>query len=500
MVRGRVLVRVSSGDRCRGVNLVYFWRTHGKGNTDGGEPRRVRLHDGPLEFDHTHEFPFEFRAPPSPFTYHGQLLNVDHYLEASLDLRWATDPKVEEEFLLVPGPSMDVPDEMLHRPLTLAPRGGVGKLAFLGGAAAFFGIISATPLLLIGGGAVLLFGLRRPMARFRMGKVVVHLDSRVLAPDEHFEVALVVRPRQRIIVNGASAVLRAREICTSGSGKHRRTHEHVIYRRLTSLAGPSTLEANTRTELRASLLVPDAGAYTYRSRHNQIVWDLTLHVDIPSWPDWRERQELFFWPAVPDRLRPPPPERVLVGASPEPASSEVPESPPGTRHETDDEEKLVEEVAPIEDSSGQEPTTPEPEIAPIAPVVAEAEVPGASESTPLMVAVQAILEEDRFGPRRASLIEQLIGQTYMFDVIVERMERSFGSLDPEYRGGQTVQGSIAGSEIPISVRFPAARSDELGRPARGSHIPVRGMVVEWQNLHDRPTVEADGGDTLRDGD
>jgi len=457
----------------------------------------VRLELRPLEFDRTHELPFEFRAPSSPFTYHGQFLNVDHYLEASLDLRWATDPKVEDRFLLVPGPRMDVPDEMFSRPLALAPRGGgAGKLALAGAAATFFGIISATPLLLIGGGVVFLFGLRGPMARFRMGKVEVHLDSQLLVPDQHFDVALVVRPRQRIVIKGASAILRAREICTSGHGKHRRNHEHVIYRRLTSLAGPSTLEANTTTKLRASLPVPDAGAYTYHSRHNRIVWDLTLGIDIPSWPDWRERQELYFWPAVTDPLPDPRPERALVAASPEPASPGVAASPSGTRHETEDE-KLVEEVAPTRDSSGHEPATPEPESAPIAPVAAEAEAPSAT--TPLTGTIQAILQEDRFGPRRASLIEQLIGQTHTFEVIVERLERSFGSLDGAYRGGQTVQGSIAGSDIPISVRFPAAQSDELGRPARGARIPVRGTVVEWQGLHDRPTVEADGGDTSRDG-
>ena len=92
-VTGWVMIQTPRGQECKRIQLKTFWRTHGKGNRDEGEPRVVTLHSGPLPDPVPHLFEFEFSAPPGPFTYHGRYLNVDHYVEAQVDLPWARDPK-----------------------------------------------------------------------------------------------------------------------------------------------------------------------------------------------------------------------------------------------------------------------------------------------------------------------------------------------------------------------------------------------------------------------
>src|SRR5574341_390894 len=102
-IRGEVTVVVDEPCRCKGLTVASQWRTHGRGNQREGEPAKVVLFAGEWS-PGEHRYTFEFTAPPGPATYHGTVLNVDHYLTARADLPWSLDPKAETEFLLLPVP------------------------------------------------------------------------------------------------------------------------------------------------------------------------------------------------------------------------------------------------------------------------------------------------------------------------------------------------------------------------------------------------------------
>src|SRR5262245_10620623 len=104
-IRGHVTVTTDQQVRCDALTVMLQWRTHGRGNRANGPESTVKLHEGEWGGGEQHAYAFEFIAPSGPCSYHGTHVNVDHYLEARVDLPWAVDPKATAEVLLTPGPA-----------------------------------------------------------------------------------------------------------------------------------------------------------------------------------------------------------------------------------------------------------------------------------------------------------------------------------------------------------------------------------------------------------
>ena len=82
----------------------------------------MNVHEGELLEGRQYEFPFEFEAATKPWTYRGHHLNIDHYVEARVDIAWAIDPKFETEFIVLPSPAS--PLEALEE----TPQGTTGQM------------------------------------------------------------------------------------------------------------------------------------------------------------------------------------------------------------------------------------------------------------------------------------------------------------------------------------------------------------------------------------
>lgn len=103
-VTGRVYIRINNSMKSNGVTLTHQWRTHGRGNVSGGTKETVELEDArSYSPGEELEFSFSLRSPTYPVTYHGTMLNVDHYVSVEVNVPWAFDPKAEEDYVLVPG-------------------------------------------------------------------------------------------------------------------------------------------------------------------------------------------------------------------------------------------------------------------------------------------------------------------------------------------------------------------------------------------------------------
>jgi hypothetical protein len=96
---------VDESCKCDGLEITFGWQTHGRGNRNEGPVETTRL--GPFEWQAgaAERYPFEFKLPNGPVSYHGTLVNVDWYLRARADVPWAIDPKGEQEVLLEPAPA-----------------------------------------------------------------------------------------------------------------------------------------------------------------------------------------------------------------------------------------------------------------------------------------------------------------------------------------------------------------------------------------------------------
>ena len=94
---------------CQAVTLSRQWRTHGRGNRAKGSPRTMTLATKEtLPPGIPRRYPFEFKAPGGPATYHGHYLNLDWYVRATAEVQsvwgalFARDPRQEAEILLQP--------------------------------------------------------------------------------------------------------------------------------------------------------------------------------------------------------------------------------------------------------------------------------------------------------------------------------------------------------------------------------------------------------------
>ena len=110
-VSGTARVTVNKDLTSKGITLSHFWKTHGRGNTNTGEVHEeILASDAQLVAGETFKFPFSFEADVEPITYHGTLINVDHFVKIQVDVPWARDPKLEAEYILRPG-KIPVPPE-----------------------------------------------------------------------------------------------------------------------------------------------------------------------------------------------------------------------------------------------------------------------------------------------------------------------------------------------------------------------------------------------------
>lgn len=513
-VRGTLVIHSERGESCGKVHLLRFWRTHGRGNLDRGDRQGILLHEGPLEGPPPYRVPFEFEAPGGPFTYHGTLLNIDHYVEARVDIPGLFDPGVPEEYVLLPGSEIDPPHPDLLKVTGTKSSRGRGCRVVVGALFILFGFFTLPfGLILIIPGLFLTFpGLRRALAGAKIGEVTSTPLKMVVRPGHTVEVRARLDPKKDRTINAATAVLRGREIVISGKGSDRRVHMHEVYSREVALSGSRELTAGKRATLEAEIELPDDAPYTFTSKHNEVAWDVRVSVDIPSWPDWHEEHKLVVWPAPTDEGAPAdriPEADELAAALPasagprarpsrEPEAAVLPEP-----SRTDDgpaapERPLREDDPPVDreavDSGVSTPADAEAsptERAGAGAAKEEAARPPSPGEPSFASAVTTILEEKSFGGRRNPLIRELVGSRHTFELEVDLVKHTFGAgPDPTYRHGRTVTGSVAGTEIDVEVRFPADRNDEIDGLRRGAIHPVTATVVDWEKLSEKPVLEA----------
>ncbi len=483
-VAGAVVVEVDDGSRCEYVMLRASWRTHGKGTVAKGRHGSLTLHEGPIPAGVT-RFPFRFEAPGEPFTYRGHLLNVDHYLEARIEIPWALDPSVEEDFVVVPGavpaPPPD-PDQAVGPGLESVPN---PLLPMVIGSVTLVVALLTFPfpgiLFLVVAAAFLFAGLRQKAAASRVGDVVVIVEPQVVSPGDEVRVAVGLFPPKDVALNGVTATLRGAEVVVSGSGTDRKTHRHVAHRDERPLVGAGTLPGGVERVLETTFTVPSLGMWTFAAERNRVLWDVRVEVDIPSWPDWSSSTPIVVWPARGAVEAPAARPRI---AAPEPAA---PPPPPPPR-------KAVATVVPKPEAPPE--VVREPEVVPQAkaatPSAPSPPVPAPASDGSFAAAVREVLDAGVVSGDRRTKAAALVGRSVSCEVRIERVQRPFGrNLAAGYEGGRTLRGTLDDSGLPVEVRIPAADADAVDALKRGGTWPTRGTLVEWARLPDRPVIAAE---------
>ena len=477
-VSGEVHVRVNKDTTSDGIVLENMWKTHGYGNPDLAIleiqelAKRTQLKAG-----QEMSFPFSFTAALGPTTYHGHHINLDHYVTAYIDVPWALDPKVTEDYLLLPGeppPGMpDKRDELID--FTSEPAAWRRTLLYT-----FLGCI-ALPLAPIILPVLGVIWIRKKMVARRLGGIELTTPHLLVAPGEDWPLELKFTPKKSFRINGIQAEILGREAATAGSGTNKTTKTHKVHDGVDKLEPEGQISAGESFDRKYTIPFPETNAYSLEEEDNKITWTVKVRIDIPWFPDWTEKKTVQVFPAefFKDAAV-----KTPAAADPDPARLEAPAD------NAAGEQPVAPAITQDPSAAAPEPITPEgpPEIAANEqPVVPTAE-PAPAAAPPPPSSIQSLVEElsaaGGMGDDRNEIIQSWSNRELDVVVKIDRTSSTFSSdADERYRNGWTITGTVADTEQAIEVLVPEGRSaDDL---SRGDRWPARIVVSKWDSLYNR---------------
>ncbi|MEO2022595.1 MAG: hypothetical protein ABGX05_12310, partial [Pirellulaceae bacterium] len=421
-VSGTAHVVVNKNLTSRGITLSHFWKTHGRGNTNTGEVQEeILAQDAQLVAGETFSFPFSFESEKEPITYRGNYINIDHYVKIQVDVPWARDPKLEAEYILLPGVS-----PRLESDLEEEPEEGSQSMpwyAWLIVGPVILALVMCLPVILPFYLPFYIYGkLKAKAIAKRLGEVELETAEQVLSPGGSWKTRLRFTPKRDVRINGIRARLKVHEVAISGSGTNQTTHTNAIHDETITIEPEGVLSVGKPYDQEIEVPLPETRvfnngttAYSFHSGSNNINWSIEIRIDLPGIPDWKEED---YFEVIPVEF--------LDPASAKPISpGQQPAAAPATSPA----------AAPVPTASA--PATAEPAspaaVAPIPTPVAPA--------SPILALVSQLADPGNTGSERAQLIESMQGKSFPVTVDVERSVSTFTSQDgDQYKNGYTITG------------------------------------------------------------
>ncbi len=438
-IRGKVRVLVDADVKCSGLVVESGWKTHGAGNVATGTIQSETLFVGNWVAGQAIEYPFTLRVGDWPPTYHGHYLNVDHYVDARINIPWGFDPKASMPFLMRPtcGPESAT---ILDKEKSKNPVGAIFVTLFLviwcsgfgmgmaqnPGALACFAIIPTVLLLA--------FLAKLLLPKYLLGKVEFALSPTTCKPGDFVTGELVLRPRKNVNVNSITMNFGAREECVSGSGSNQKTHKKAFSEQLVTLQPASTLPSRSELRFPISLQIPTDAPFTIAIPQNQLIWSAKLLIDIPRWPDWSKEIPIQVLPSGSPQGSVAPPIRSLRSLS--------------ERSATKSEDGIT-----------------------------------FSETAEHLWSMR----DDR--RKLETLVGAVTGLTFRIEAFVERRLLYAGEDDPHvFKDGYAVWAHYGEPPLPLVLYVPHALADEFEQVGRDRWIG-EGTIVGWDHRHNRLQIK-----------
>ena len=460
LITGRVRVRVDSDVKCKGLEVASAWRTHGRGNIANGISKSISVFSGEWKSGTQAEYRFELPVAAWPPSYHGHFLSIDHYIDAHAKIPWGIDPKASVPFFMKP--SSGSKDSRVGAEVITVNSviGSIIGVVMLGCIFVFFGMLfTMGPLalffLLVPSAGIVYWFFRKFLPKYALGEVICDLHIDTVSPGQTVMGELTIRPRKAVSINAITAQFRAKEQCVSGSGSNRRTHEHVFFEKVVTLQTAVQFEPGQEYRFPIELTLPDDAPYTVDLDDNCLIWDTTVCVDIPRWPDWVEEIPVTVVPA----------DQAQEGAG-SPLASPLEQSSVQQAHRT---------AAPV----GME---------------TEEDVSG-SHGITFQETVRHLWSMRDRRDQVEQLVEAVTGLSFHIEAEIERRLLYGGDEDPHvYPDGYAVWARYTDPALPMVLYVPHELADEFEQMGRDVWHGT-GMVVGWDSLHGRLQIKLDRAQT-----
>jgi len=412
-----------------------------------------------------HEISFSLLSPAHPVTYHGTMINVDHYVSVQMNVPWAFNPKAEEDYLLVAGepPAHFVGSR--NEIIALTPAAGKSSIA----GKVILGIIVAGLLMVVAAFALFLLPiilliagfvwLRRKALAGRLGEVTLSIPHVVVAPGEQWTARIQFQPRKQFRINNIGLTLLGKETATSGSGTKATTHTHKILEQKLDVRANAMLAAGELVSEEFTFAFPPTDAFSLELSDNKIQWTATVRIDIPAFPDWSKTQPLQVVPVSFLRNLTDAPLMTSSDSNASfPSKSNTSLAPPATASESleSDEEESVESA--IQEMS--------------------------SDLLELVVTLNAA---PRHGNARGDIVSNAADQIFEAAILIDRVTSLMGVTvsDPRYEYGKSVTGTIDGTDQAIQVITLESQNNEIDDLRRGDVWQTQITLIDWDSLYNR---------------
>jgi len=427
-VQGWVRIKVDKDIKCRGLSLNVFWKTHGRGNTSRQNYFQQNLFQGQWLASESYEYPFEFTPPISPQTYHGHYLNIDHYVSVRADIPWALDPRREEEFLWRVGSEAE---ELSQQQAVLEQGRGCANVGLAFSVAAAIAVIVTAVVvksfwLLLILLPLLFIGFLCLRDRLAERKLgsVTWATLGSTYAGQAMPCSLHIGPVSRVQIKEITAVTEGSETVVSGSGTDATTYTHELFKKKTVIASSPSIALGASLELQPEILFPETDAFSIDLPDNKIRWNVTLAIRLAGWPDWVQSREIR-----------------LIG-SPKVTTSENPNPAFHTR-------SLLE----------------------------------------LIELAKQLTKHGNDGTQVDQTIAEHAEDLFTVALEVQKSKAAASNFDdPEYAGGRTLEGSLQGTEVVVSLQLPARYNEQIDSLVRGSTWNSTAAIIRWDALQKRLTM------------
>ena len=439
-ITGVVRVRVDKQVTTKGLEVTSGWATHGRGNVTSGTFETQTLFQGEWQAGDQLEYRFELPVGQWPPSYHGNYLNIDHYITARAKIPWAFDPKAKRAFLMRPSGGAEVANVESNVIELSGPLGCIFVSIFVGiFGAVFVGVLAAggpsiflVVLTILGLIGFLFYAFRVLMPRYLLGNVEAKLQPAQVSPGEEVTGEIMLRPRKNVNINAITMTFKACERVVSGSGSNRTTHNNVFYEKETTLVEKGVLPKGEEHRIPLSIQLPGDAPYTVDLTDNDIIWTARLRIDIPRWPDWTKEIPIKVVPSGNEPI-----------ATTETTSEQI-------------------DAEPTEEST-----------------ITFAET------------AQHIYALRNDADSVEELVDAVSGLTFDMQAFVERRLLYSGDDDPHlYDDGYAVWAHYTDPELPLVMYVPHEMADEFEQAGRDLW-QGRGTIVGWDRDHRRLQVKVE---------
>ncbi len=472
-VAGRVFIRVNESVNSKGITLTHQWRTHGRGNVTSGPKEKIELETArSYSPGEEYEFPFSLTTATHPVTYHGTMINVDHYVSIQVDVPWSINPKAEEEYILVAG---NPPEHFVgSRNEVIAPKPTTGKSSIIGKVilAVVFGVLLIAvsvfaffllPIILLIAGY---FWFRKKALAMRLGEVQLSIPHVIVSPGEPWSASLQFQPRKQFRINSIGLTLLGKESATSGSGTTSTTYTHRILEQKFVGRANDMLTAGESVREEFTFDFPDTDAFSLELSDNKIQWTATIRIDIPAFPDWSKTQALQVVPTaflknLTDAASPSASSHAQQHTSRGPAIASGSATQNRSHGPSDGDELTIHESAST--------------------------VSTGISATDLLELVAELSAAPRHGNERPDIVSSASGTIFDAVVTVDRVISSMGTLnsDPRYEYGKSITGILKGTDQAIQIITPESLNESIDDLRRGDDWPVQIKLLDWDGLYNR---------------